>query len=170
MCFFKKKKPEPEPLTLPHPEEPADFTRTVENICIDEILTLWVAQWNVPVENFNYWRDRLIVNVTTSIANAGQAWQDADKKRHLDVRPEYFNAGVVAHEMAHASWELLTPEQQAEFSKIHQAIKDTNPYIVLLYSKNTYGLTNDNEAHSEIYRFLGQFMAEELKPFYPRLL
>ena len=39
----------------------------------------------------------------------------------------------------------------------------------LLFSRNTYGLTNDIEGHAEVYRYIGQQMPEQLKQYYPRL-
>ena len=169
MCFFKKK-PKPEPLTLPFPEEPADYTQTVDNINISVVVNEWLIKYNVPREYWGYWLHSIIITVRDDIAVAACAWAGTGGVRYLDVRPEWLNVGVIAHEQAHCSWELLTDEQRAEFATLHNSLKDTEPLIKLLYSINTYGLTNDNEGHSEVYRFLGiEKMPEVLRQFYPKL-
>jgi hypothetical protein len=38
-----------------------------------------------------------------------------------------------------------------------------------LFKTQAYASQNDIEAHAEIYRYLGQFMPEVLKGFYPKL-
>jgi hypothetical protein len=48
-------------------------------------------------------------------------------------------------------------------------LKSTDPLIKQLYSINTYGLGSDVEGHAEVYRYIGQQMPAQLKPFYPML-
>jgi hypothetical protein len=64
---------------------------------------------------------------------------------------------------------LLTPAMKANFSAVYTTLKNTDPLIRLLYSQNTYGLTNDVEGHAELYRYLGEKMPEQLKQFYPKM-
>jgi hypothetical protein len=85
------------------------------------------------------------------------------------IKPKWLNPGVIAHEQAHNSYALLTPAQKASFSTVYTPLKNTDPLIKLLYSKNAYGLTNDIEGHAEVYRYLGRQMPQQLVPYYPQL-
>ena len=93
----------------------------------------------------------------------------ADGKRHLAIKPGWLNPGVVAHEQAHNSYAFLNPTQKSAFSSLHTSLKSTDPLIKQLYSINTYGLSSDVEGHAEVYRYIGQQMPAQLKPFYPML-
>ncbi len=174
MCFlkwFKKKTEFPvveQRLIIPHPEEPPDYTRTLANINFVEVLEQWFEQWDVPVEHLEFWRLKIVAEITETIPYPAGTWEQ-DGIRHLTVRPEWLNPGVIAHEQAHNSYSLLTIEQREMFSITYNSLKATDPLIKLLYSKNTYGLTNDVEGHAEIYRYLGQSLPEILRVFYPRL-
>ena len=157
------------PLTIPHPEEPANPAITMANFNLDGVFDRWFQGWNVPVMERDYWRTAISVEVTEAIPYPAQTWEQ-DGKRHLDVRPEWLNPGVIAHEQAHNSYTLLSQEQKEGFARKHTALKTSDPLIKLLYSTNTYGLTNDIEGHAECYRFLGLSLPEALKPYYPKLL
>ncbi len=87
----------------------------------------------------------------------------------MAIQPKWLNPGVIAHEAAHYCYDLLSTSQIADFSTIYRALKDSDPLIRLLYSRNTYGLTNDIEGHAEVYRYIGQQMPIQLKPYYPKL-
>ena len=52
---------------------------------------------------------------------------------------------------------------------LYAPLKNSDPLIRLLYSKNAYGLTNDIEGHAEVYRYIGQWMPAQMKPYYPML-
>ena len=155
-------------LVIPHPEEPPDYTQMLENVSIASTLEKWFEVYQVPVEWWDFWRTQISIEVRPDIPYPAQTWEQ-DGIRRLAVRPEWLNPGIIAHEQAHNSYSLLTPEQKAEFAIIYAPLKNTDPLIKLLYSKNTYGLTNDVEGMAEIYRYLGDKVPEVLKPFYPKL-
>jgi hypothetical protein len=161
VCF--KKKP-----VIPHPEEPPNYNQTIENTSVRGILTDWTIAYDIPLEFHPYWFTAIDINVTVGIFYPAGTWEDSDGKRHLDIRPEYLNPGVLAHEFAHCSYGLLTTVQKLEFAAIYTVLKHTDKMIKYLYSINTYGLSNDIEAHAEIYRY--GVVPGPLKKFYPRLL
>lgn len=168
MCFKKKPIIEPEILTLPHPEEPVNYECTIENYNLDVIFEKWFDDYLVPVEYRDYWRNKIEIEVTLTIPFPAGTY-DIPNGRHLSIRPEWLNAGVIAHEQAHNSYALLTVTDMEQFAIEHDSLKNTEPLIKLLYSINSYGLNNSVEAHAEVYRFLGQQIPERLKQYYPRL-
>lgn len=178
MCFltlFKKKTV----LTLPHPEEKPDYTRTLENTNIADVLGQWSIDYGVPMEYRDFWKSKIEIKVDPDFGYVvnGVAYNppcpagtfELDGVRHLTIRPESCNPGVIAHEQAHNSYALLTDKEKYEFSNVYNPLKTTDPLIKLLYSKNNYGLSNDIEGHAECYRFLGQQLPEAMKRFYPKL-
>jgi hypothetical protein len=165
MCFFHK----PVPPVLTHPEESENYEQTINNANVPLTLTKWLVDWKVPVEYWDFWRGQIVIEVTTGIDAPACTWDSDDGKRHMKVKPEWLNPGVIAHEQAHNSYSLLTDAQKARFSKVYTPLKSKG-LIAFLYSKNGYGLTSDVEGHAEIYRYLGEQMPATLKPFYPRLI
>jgi hypothetical protein len=166
-------------LTLPHPEEPINPSATLANTNVDAVMTKWLQAWSVPTPYWDYWKKAIDLKVydiyPANLAAIGLkqdtpagTWE-AGGKRYMVVKPQWLNPGVIAHEQAHNSYALLDPNQKTSFSGIYNSLKNIDPLIRLLYSKNTYGLTNDIEGHAEIYRYIGQQMPEQLKPFYPML-
>jgi hypothetical protein len=133
----------------------------------------------VPEQNWEYWKTaidiRVYDNYPPSLISIGikqdtpAATWEAGGKRHLAIKPQWLNPGVIAHEQAHNSFALLTPSQKVNFPSVYAPLKETDYLIKLLYSKNTYGLSNDIQGHAEVYRYIGQQMPEQLKPFYPKL-
>jgi hypothetical protein len=190
MCWFKKKpvivippepdpvepEPEPEPEVpptpvIPHPEEPKNPLCTMENYNLDLVFGKWFEDWQVPVEWRDYWRNAIEVEVTDTISYPAGTWHNGlTGKRHLVIRPDYLNAGVIAHENCHNSYALLTEQQKLEFSAAYTPLKTSDPLIVYLYSINCYGTSDDIEGMAELYRYLGDQMPDELKQFYPRLM
>lgn len=166
--FRRKESVKPTPpapvLVLPHPEEPPNYTL----IDIDNAMDKWLTDWKVPVEYHNHWRNAIVINVTETIPYPAQAWEQYGI-RHLDVRPEWVNAGVIAHEQAHNSYALLTDRGKQEFGLVYPSLILTDPLIKLLYSINSYGLTSYIEGHAELYRYLGQSLPDVLKEYYPKL-
>jgi len=169
----------PLPARLPHPEEPMNPSATLANTDYNTIMTKWLQDWGVPVQHWNYWRTSIDMQVhdiyPPSLIAMGltqqvpaAAWE-ANGKRHLAIKPGWLNPGVIAHEQAHNSYALLTPAQKTEFSAVYTPLKNTDPYIRLLYSINTYGLSTDVEGHAEVYRYIGHQMPVQLKQFYPKL-
>ena len=168
MAFFKPK-PNNRPLVLPHPEEPPNPSQTVDNVDLDATLDLWEVNYNVLIEYRDYWKTKIAIELDAELPYPAATYE-LDGIRHLTIRPEWVNPGVIAHEQAHNSYALLTEEEKAEFSTIYTPLKTTDPLIVFLYSKNSYGLTSDVEGHAEVYRYLGEEMPQVLKKYYPKLL
>jgi hypothetical protein len=151
-------KPAPEPitetLTIPHPEEAPDYSKTVDNTDLDSALNEWEINYNVPESYRDYWKTKIEITLDATLPYPAATYE-LGGIRQLKVRPEWVNPGVIAHEQAHNSYALLTEEEKAEFSTVYTPIKTTDRLVVYLYSKNSYGLTNDIEGHAEVYRYLG---------------
>jgi hypothetical protein len=158
--------PEPAPLTIPHPEEPPDYSRTLANTSAEGLLTAWFDGWKVPPQYQDWWRNEMKITISLQYPSPAAT---SSETRQMWVRPEWANPGVIAHELAHVSYSLLTETMKTEFSAVYTPLKNTDPLITLLYSQNTYGLTNDIEGHAEVYRYLGEQMPEQLKRYYPKL-
>jgi hypothetical protein len=165
--------------TITHPEEAMNPLATLANTDLKATINKWLLDWEVPAHYWEYWKTAIDVQVYEvyppfltasglSQDTPACAW-DADGKRHLAVKPQWLNPGVIAHEQAHNSYSVLTPAQKVAFANAYSAIKNIDPLIKLLYSQNQYGLTNDVEGHADIYRYLGGQMPVELKMFYPLL-
>jgi hypothetical protein len=165
--------------SLPHPEEPMNPSATLANTDVNAIITKWLSDWGVPAQHWDYWRKAIDLQIyetyPPSLIAMGinqdtpaLTW-DADGKRHLAIKPKWLNPGVIAHEQAHNSYALLPPNEKSAFNMFYSSYKNTDPLITLLYSKNTYGLTNDIEGHAEVYRYIGQQMPDLLKRYYPSL-
>ena len=160
--------PVPEHLSIPHPEEPPDYSRTIHNTDLNASLDQWEIKYNVPVGERDYWKTKIEIKLDDTLPYPAGTYE-LNGVRHLTIKPEWVNPGVIAHEQAHNSYALLTSEEKTGFSSTYNPLKATDPLIVLLYSKNSYGLTNDIEGHAEIYRYLGGGMPEDLKKYYPKL-
>ena len=158
----------PKPLAIPHPEEPENPLATLENVSISDTLDTWIREYQVPILEWDYWGNAIVITVRNDIPYPAQTYEQ-DGIRHLEVKPGWLNPGVIAHEQAHNSYSLLTAEQRTDFSTIYTSLKTGDPLIVFLYSKNPYGLTNDVEGHAEVYRYLGSQMPAVLRPFYQKL-
>lgn len=167
------------PSTLPHPEEPMNPAATLANTNVNSVITRWFQDWGVPAQHWNYWRTVIAFHVhdnyPASLITMGisqdtpAATWEAGGQRHLAIKPQWLNPGVIAHEQAHNSYALLTPAQKAAFSAAYKPLINTDPYIRLLYTINRYGLTTEIEGHAEVYRYIGDRMPAQLKQFYPRL-
>jgi hypothetical protein len=169
----------PRPLAIPHPEEPMNPLATLANTNVAAIITKWLVDWGVPAQHWDHWKTAIDIQVydiyPPSLTAMGvnqdtpAATWEADGKRHLAIKPKWLNPGVIAHEQAHNSYALLNSSQKAAFTAVYTPLKNTDPVIKLLYSKNSYGLTNDIEGHAEVYRYIGQQMPAQLKMYYPEL-
>ena len=153
---------------LPHPEEKPDYSHNLSNTSFADVQNKWFEVYSVPMQYRQYWRDKIVATVTNNIAYPAGTWEQ-NGVRHLAVKPEWLNPGVIAHEQANNSYALLTAEQKKGFSETYSSLKNTDPLIRLLYSKNPYGLTNDIEGHAEVYRYLAEQMPQQLKRYYPKL-
>ena len=164
---------------IPHPEEPMNPAATLANTDINTIISKWLQDWGVPQAYWNYWKTAIDIQVYDVYPDSLTAMglkQDAPActwetkgKRHLAVKPQWLNPGVIAHEQAHNSYAILSGSQKADFSAQYASVKNTDALIKYLYSINRYGLTNDIEGHAEVYRYIGQQMPAQLKQFYPAL-
>ena len=152
--------------SLPHPEERPNYAQTIDNIDLDGVFSAWYESYGVPAEHRDYWRNHIAITIDDTLNYPACAWGLHDK-RYLSVRPEWTNPGVIAHEQAHNSYDLLEYEQTISFKYDFASLikRELKP----LFSKHPYGLTSFVEAHAEIYRYLGQSMPQELKKFYPKL-
>ena len=169
-----------ENLTVPHPQEPQNPAQTVANTNLDSVITCWLNDWLVPVDEWDYWPDKVKVKVYDScpaeclalgIKPETPAYTvGIDGIRQLNILASWLSPGVLAHEFAHISYALLSEDDKKSFAVTYHEIKDSEPLIKLLYSQNTYGLTSDVEAHAEIFRYLQGSIPECLKKFYPKLM
>ena len=166
----------PQPSGIPHPEEPMNPAATLANTDVTAIMTKWLRDWAVPPQHWDHWKTAIDMQVYEVYPDSLGMRQDtpagtweAGGKRHLAIKPQWLNPGVIAHEQAHNSYALLNDSQKAAFAALYAPLKNGDPLIRLLYSKNTYGLTNDIEGHAEVYRYIGQWMPAQLKQYYPML-
>jgi len=150
MCIFKPK------LTLPHTENKPGVMLLTDLRC--KFYT------DYQVSNPEYWNNISVI-ITGAISTPGLTIGN-----QILINPEWTTPGVLAHEAAHISYSLLSEYQKERFAITYHAIKDTDKYIKLLYSINDYGLTNDTEAHAEIYRYLQGKIPESLLSYYPELI
>lgn len=182
MCFskwFGKKKVF---LTLPYPEEPPDYTQTVENTIIEGVILDWLRKYQVPLQNWDWWKTKIVMHLYnwwpdnilakySNIKGTNPAFTvEENGQRNLYCLVPFYNVGVVAHEQAHNSWTLLTEVQRREFAILYNQFKTTDSFIVLLRSIKEKAMYNDDEIHSELYRYLNDKMPESLKQFYPKLI
>ena len=167
------------PSTLPHPEEDEDTTQTAANTPVSDVFQVWFDSWHVPGRHHDYWRNAIdvqvydaypqsVLNMGVDAAVPGVSWE-AGGRRHYACLATWFNPGVTAHEQAHNSYALLTEQQKVEFSIALQALRTTDPLMVLMFRQHPYAATNDVETHAEIYRYIGEQMPQQLKQYYPRL-
>ncbi len=166
-------------MALPHPEEPMNPAANLSNTNIDAVMKKWFSDWGVPAQHRDYWQNVIdiqvydvypdfLIKMGINQDTPAATW-DAGGKRHLAVKPKWLNPGVIAHEQAHNSYALLTPMEKAAFSTAYAPLKNTDPLMRFLYSRNAYGLSNDIEGHAEVYRYIGDRMPAQLKAYYPRL-
>jgi hypothetical protein len=162
-------------LALTHPEEPVNYAQTKDNVDVGQFIDRWLNNYQVPAEFWDFWRTQIVITVVPDLTVNGAVvpagtYDGPDGKRHLDIRPEWLNPGVIAHEQAHNSYALLSEVRKIAFSSLFSSFKETDPLIQFLFRQNGYGLKNEVEGHAEIYRYLAQQMPAVLKQFYPKLL
>ncbi len=157
--------PVPPTLTIPHPEEPPNDLATVDNVSMDNVLAKFFAKYNISLDNQVFWQGMKFILDPAYQYPAGTVAQNMT----MWLQPRYANPGVLAHELAHVSWNLLTGWEKSSFGMFHDAAKLNDPLVKLLYSKNRYGLTSQTEGHAELARYLGRQMPKELLKFYPKI-
>jgi hypothetical protein len=169
----------PQPLSLPHPEEPMNPSATIANTNAVAIINQWLSGWGVPTQQWDFWKTAIDIQVYeiypayVTAMGVTQDWPavtwEAGGKRCMAVKPKWLNPGVIAHEQAHNSYAKLNPTMKATFAALYTALKDRDPVLKHLFTMNRYGLTSDVEGHAEIYRYIGQEMPTQLKQYYPLL-
>jgi hypothetical protein len=164
--FIRKEEPKPNPTELPHPEERPDYTKSIDNVNVAALIDSWLTKYQVPVKHRDYWQNYHII-VSKTYDNPAATSSETDE---MYLRPEWANEGVLAHEFAHESYSRLNNKKKTGFQTKYDKYLTTDPYIVLLYSQNTYMKTNIVEAHAEVYRYIGEKMPRELYKYYPKLL
>jgi hypothetical protein len=164
MCWFKKKQPiQPLPqLVLPYPEEAENVNATMSNVDIKLVFEHWMINYNVPLSNVPFFKT-IKLELTELPITAGKVGTT------LLFSHKWANTGVMAHEMAHIVYDLLTYIQREEFSSLYKIERETNELVKLVFRTHGYAYTNDIEAHAEIYRYLGDKMPDSLKKYYPKL-
>lgn len=165
MCFKKIIQIIKPTYTLLHPEEPPDYSITLSNYNLDVVFDKWFNDYQVPMDYWDYWRNKIEIEVTDTLNYPAATW-DIPNGRHLAIKPEYLNAGILAHEQAHNSYSLLNVTDKANFAIDLEPLKNVG-VIKYLFSVNSYGLTSPVEAHAEIYRYIS--VPLELRKYYPRL-
>lgn len=167
-------------ITLPHPEEAADVTQTVEDTDIYDVVTQCLRERNVPAENWDYWRTAIVIAIYDTwpddmlakglAADTPACTWEENGVRHLASLAKWFNPGVISHELAHGSKAFLTTQQFTDFVTAYKSLLETDELLKYLYSVKapTWG-DHDTEWHAEIYRYLGEQMPEELRAYYPKL-
>lgn len=166
--------PAPEKVFLPYPEEMMTLGATMTNINLNLVLQRWVENYRVPQEQRDFWFSSIKITLDDKITYPAGTWE-ANGTRYMVVRPEWLNPGVVAHEMAHCSYALLTPQEKDEFN-IHFTLESvTNKMVQEVINQHPYATQTDVvgryvEGHAEIYRYLGDTMPDNLKKYYPRLM
>lgn len=157
----------PEPVPFDHPEEPANPSVTMSNYDLDAVLNKWLLDYNVPAEHHDFWKNKIEIEVTDTLGTPAATW-DVPSGRHLAVRPEYLNPGVIAHEQAHNSYALLTDEEKTQFADDLAGLKVSNEKVKYLYQVKEYAIHgSDIEAHAEIYRYYD--VPNEIRLYYPKL-
>jgi hypothetical protein len=153
------------PEILPHEEEPPDDSRTIENTNATDVLNRWFSEWNVPEEHREYWRNFEII-ISLEYSSPAATSSEVNK---MWLRPEWANPGVIAHELAHESYSLLSEADKAAYETEFNNYLTTDSWMILLDSQNDYMNTNIIEGHAEVYRYLGDKMPEALKRYYPKM-
>jgi hypothetical protein len=152
-----------QPMELPYPEEPPDYTRTVTGF---DLLHSFFDHYFVPEIYWNYWRQVTIIVDRKLPYPAGMV----SETKTLLVKPEYTNPGILAHEFSHLSYSELKPEEKASYTTEYTNALKTDALLKYLYSQKQYMSTNIIEAHAEVFRYLGNKMPAQLKNYYPELL
>jgi len=157
---------------ITHPEEPEVVGATLSNVNIYAVLNKWLIDWCVPTVWWESWRTQIVITLRDDISNPAWTYDGDDRKRHLEVRPEWLVPGVIAHEQAHNSYAMLTNKEGFELA-YHIVQRDYSFRLLYELKSHIMDQIDDKgkhvEAHAEIYRYLGHRMPKILKRFYPLL-
>ena len=151
------------PSSLPYPEEPPDPNLRISG---EQLLQQFFSKYFIPPQHWDFWRTVEIRIDPTFSSPAGMISQT----KTLILRPEYANAGILAHEFSHLSYYLMSEEEKAHFASDYINIIQKNPLLRFLYFQKPYIKSSLVETHAEIFRYLGLKMPEGLKSYYPKLI
>ena len=151
-----------QPNAIPYPEEAPDYNL---NITGEVLLQKFFAKYDIPEVYWNFWR-RVTIKIDRTLQYpAGMISQT----KTLLLKPEYANAGIIAHEFSHLSYSELSQQKRESFAVEYNSALQTDSLLKFLYSQKPYMKTNDIEAHAEIFRYLGNKMPLQLNKYYPKL-
>jgi hypothetical protein len=170
---------------LPYLPIKADYSQTVATVYLDSVFNDWFNKYFVPADNYNYWRNIIHIEVFDEWAQwvydkfPGQevflnlatalTYNDTDG-RHLLVKAPFLNIGVLAHEQAHNSYALLSTDDKNGFARDYVSYYETDEAIKYLYKNKIVTTYDPVEIHAEIYRYLGKYMPEGLRKYFPKLM
>ncbi|MFA5572421.1 MAG: hypothetical protein WDA42_04880 [Candidatus Bathyarchaeia archaeon] len=175
MCFKKK-------YQIPFPEEPVDETVKLEDIDTVKVIRQWYIQYEIQGD-WDFWNGirelaeeahevDIDVEQDLPVWNGYQhvlvpAYSISESKLvRFDVN--WFNPGTIMHEFCHISYSILKPIQKLAWDDWYYQNRNKG-VLKYLFSQHPYGLTNPIEGHAEIGRYLGQYMPEEARKFYPEI-
>lgn len=157
------------PLTLPHPEEPRRPMSVASNVNIQAVKLQWLVQWEVPDKYIEFWDRTTKLVLVENLTYQGKPYPSLKWDDRIDIDPTWANPGVIAHEVAHIQYSMLTEQRKQDFVLAYDSVIGA-PLLVLLREQKPYCLTSMTEMHAECYRYLGLSMPAELKEFYPCLM
>jgi hypothetical protein len=163
-------------VVIPFPEEKFDKTQTASTD-IEAIRTAWLTNYQVPAEQWTYWRSAVGIAFSSQLNNPAWKWVDDKGINQLRFNAGWANAGTMAYEASHVAWANLTDEQKTGFKAAFDTIVKTDPRFILLFKQHPHELVADTDTtgdvriggHAENYRTMGNQMPIELRQFYPRL-
>lgn len=174
---------------IPHPEELVNPSQTMTNIDVTAIIQQWLTIWEVPMEYHAFWFNKVTIELVPDLQvmiydTKTHSWtlkevpaatyDGGNGTRLIQVRPEWLNKGIIAHEQAHNAYELLAQKQKDDWPITFITYKTNNNLIKYLFS--IYPLSRWDaaveytEGHADLYRYLGNQMPSDLKKYYPKLM
>ncbi len=163
MCWWIFKKKSQPSLVIPHPEEPINPLATLENTFIEQVFSKWFIEWEVPIEYYPFWLG-IDIKLAKELSSPAATFSET---KQMYVKPEWANPSVIAHEIAHISYSLLTDKSQ--FTLVFNEAMFNDELLKYLWSVKPYMRSSIIETHADIYRYLGEEMPKSLKTFYPNL-
>lgn len=165
MCLsnpFKRAK-QTAPLTLPFPEEPRDPTANIATTSARGLLALWLLKYRPADPAFWQTLDLSIVDTLDHPA------ETISELKQVRIQPSFASPGVLAHELAHISYSLLSEQEKVDFAMVADTVK-SDPLVALMLEQKPNARKNIIEKHADLYRFLGKQLPESLRAFYPALI
>jgi hypothetical protein len=134
------------------------------------------VRYQVPDTWRDFWSTAMDIAFSTQLSNPAWTYRDG-KGFHIRFSLGWANAGTLAYEAAHVSWDLNTNAQKTAYKEAFDRLVKTEPFMVLLFQQKPHELVADEDTthdvriggHAETYRCLGDKTPKELKQYYPRL-